>query len=222
MKKIALFSILTNIVLILLLGYYFLRKRNAYKNNIQHKTKIDIYNNLPINKNDIIFFGDSMIEFGRWNEFFNNKNVKNRGISGERIEGFTHRLLNSQFTENPKKIFVMIGVNDILNNIKLEKFTLNFSELVLTLKQTFPNTEDIFICSILPISMERNKKDKNIMHFNNEILKIIKAHHIKYVNLFPLFIDNSHHLKSDYSYDGLHLNGNGYSIWQNAIQKHID
>ena len=49
---------------------------------------------------------------GSWAEFFQNSNIKNRGISGDITEGILYRI--SEITESqPLQVFLMIGTNDL-------------------------------------------------------------------------------------------------------------
>ena len=42
------------------------------------------------------------------------------------------------------------------------------------------------------------------------------------IDLYSLFIDNKGQLKDDLTYDGLHLNEQGYEVWSNFIKPITD
>ncbi|MGE4587486.1 MAG: sialate O-acetylesterase, partial [Mangrovibacterium sp.] len=45
----------------------------------QNRTQFE---QLPDDKHEIIFLGNSITDFGNWAELFRNRRIKNRGISG--------------------------------------------------------------------------------------------------------------------------------------------
>ena len=63
-----------------------------------------------------------------WNEFFgkvNIKNIKNIGISGDVVKGVIERLDNVE-SSNPKKIFLMIGINDLGKEISVYQILIDY------------------------------------------------------------------------------------------------
>ena len=41
---------------------------------------------------DSVFIGDSITEYGEWNDFFSSKNLSNRGVAGDTTEDILRRL----------------------------------------------------------------------------------------------------------------------------------
>ena len=60
-----------------------------------------------------LFLGDSLTEYGNWRELFPGLDIKNRGIAGDTTDGVLHRL-DGITALSPDKIFLMIGINDLL------------------------------------------------------------------------------------------------------------
>ncbi len=84
------------------------------------------FEKLPKSESDIIMLGDSITDEGEWTELLG-LNVKNRGISGDTIERILHRL-DTILESKPKQVFLMIGINDLINVRKsvaatLEQYT---------------------------------------------------------------------------------------------------
>ena len=79
--------------------------------NFQRRSLFEV---LPIHSGDIVFLGNSITDGGEWNELLANPRVKNRGISGDR-SGWLLDRLDPIVGGHPKKLFLMIGVNDLLN-----------------------------------------------------------------------------------------------------------
>jgi len=80
------------------------------------------FEKLPKCQSDIIMLGDSITDEGEWTELLG-LNVKNRGISGDTTERILHRL-NSILESKPKQVFLMIGINDLINDGKSVTATL--------------------------------------------------------------------------------------------------
>lgn len=68
---------------------------------------------LPIVEEDIVFIENSITDYCVWAELFRNPNIKNRGISGDVAEGVLNRL-SPIIKGKPKKIFLMVGINDMI------------------------------------------------------------------------------------------------------------
>jgi len=75
--------------------------------------RISIFDQIPLSSDDIVFVGDSITDQGEWEQLFHSLNVKNRGIGADTTQGVLHRL--QEITNaKPKKIFLMIGINDLM------------------------------------------------------------------------------------------------------------
>ena len=77
--------------------------------NLQRRSLFEV---LPVYSSDIVFLGNSITDGCEWAELFNNRHVKNRGISGDR-SGWLLDRLDPIVGGHPKKLFLMIGVNDL-------------------------------------------------------------------------------------------------------------
>lgn len=84
---------------------------------------------MPNDTSEIIFLGDSIIDFCNWHELFGKYNIKNRGISGDIINGVIDRLEEIVETK-PKKIFLMIGTNDLGKKISVDNILSEYQKLV--------------------------------------------------------------------------------------------
>ena len=76
-----------------------------------------IFETLNTDSSDILFIGDSFIDNFLIGEMSNNTAIKNRGIQGEFTSGLLN-LLPSITKIAPSKIFIYIGINDIIFNIQ--------------------------------------------------------------------------------------------------------
>jgi lysophospholipase L1-like esterase len=108
------------------------------------------FESLPDARNEIIFLGDSITDFGRWSEMFQNINVKNRGIRADRTDGVLERL-QEVVSSSPDKMFIMIGVNDLSWKIKISTIISNYEKILRYILEKSPQTQ-IFVQSVLPVN----------------------------------------------------------------------
>ena len=74
------------------------------------------FDKAQIGYDKIVFLGDSITEGGGdWNNYFDTKNIVNRGISGDTTLGVLARLNEICFYK-PISLFLLIGINDIFNS----------------------------------------------------------------------------------------------------------
>ena len=180
-----------------------------------------IYEMLPNNRREIVFLGNSITQRGPWMELFQNKHIVNRGISGDTTDGIIYRL--SEVTEShPKKVFLLVGVNDIAYK-KTPKYIVDKIELIInTIKKDSPKTT-IYLESILPTYGRKERPNSTIKEINIGLEKLASKKEIKFLNIYPSFVDNkTQELNKKYSLDGLHMNGDGYAMWKNLINKHVN
>lgn len=194
-------------------------KPNQTYNSEYYKIKKSMFEVLPSSANEIIFLGNSLTALCNWNELLENPNIKNRGISTDVIEGVLVRIDEVIFSK-PKQVFLMIGINDLIQNRSKEKILLDYEKLIKLISEKSPQTE-LFIQSILPTDNRTEAKNIDIIEINNALKELSKKYDKPYINLFDLLKTNENKLKPKFTIDGIHLNGEGYLVWKNAIKKYI-
>ncbi|MEO1187318.1 MAG: GDSL-type esterase/lipase family protein, partial [Cyanobacteria bacterium J06636_27] len=142
-------------------GIYYVRSKilALNKRNIQNDLNINSYYKhkksqfevLTESNNSILFLGDSLTDEGEWTELLRNKNIINRGISGDTTRRILNRL-DAVVNTKPKQIFLMVGINDFVNEKKSIEEVLDKYKIILKeLKTKIPQTE-VFIQSVLPVN----------------------------------------------------------------------
>jgi hypothetical protein len=89
----------------------------------------DMYDNLPDIRNEIVFLGNSITDGAEWFELLDNKKCINRGISADITEGILLRL-DAITKLQPKKLFIMIGVNDLSRNMTPAEVAANYRKIL--------------------------------------------------------------------------------------------
>lgn len=127
-------------------------------------------------------------------------------------------------SSKPKKIFLMIGTNDLARKIPLEIITRNVQRIVDKVKLNSPKTQ-IYIQSVFPINV--NKTMAASYRFNNPkdlqpnkmYTDLCKKNNLTFIDLYPLFLDEKGGLKAELTRDGIHPNGIVYKQWIEFLQK---
>lgn len=184
-----------------------------------------LFAEMPVTSDDIVFFGNSLTNGGRWHEIFNNPNIKNRGIVGDIVQGLYDRadlILNGQ----PKKIFLLIGTNDISHHVGADSIAKALDKLITRIKKDCPNTQ-LYLQSLLPYNNDF-KRYKNLFGEEMTVLQgnvlyeqVARKHNVPWINLFPWFADRECKLRKELTNDGVHLKEDGYKIWRDEVAKYV-
>ncbi len=155
-----------------------------------------------------------------------NKHWLNQGVSGESSAGLLKRLKLFDKTQ-PKTIFVMIGINDLIRGVKEKTILENQRQIMGYLRKTHPQAK-IVIQSILPhggkdATWEGKEKllrlpNSRIRKLNQQLQAIATKERVKYLDLYSLFANKQGNLRLELTTDGLHLSSQGYLVWGSALQ----
>lgn len=185
-----------------------------------------LFEELPVTSSDIVFLGNSITNGAEWGELFHNPHIKNRGISGDIAEGVYDRL-GAITKGKPKKIFLLIGINDIARGTSADTIVKNIGKIVRRIKEETPRTK-IYIQSLLPVNDQFGKfgghtsRGHVVLEVNRQLIQLAKEENTTYIDLYAHF-KNKHDekLNPEYTNDGLHLLGKGYILWKKVIEKYI-
>jgi hypothetical protein len=99
--------------------------------------KVTFLQLLPDTKHEIIFLGNSITDFGEWAISWQNKHVKNRGISGDNMFGVLARL-EEVVSSKTAKVFIMMGIKDISKEIPDSVIIKNYKKIILKIRTSAP------------------------------------------------------------------------------------
>lgn len=189
--------------------------------------RVSLFDKLPVGNDDIVFLGNSITDGGEFQELFGMDNVLNRGIRSDRISGVRKRL--AQVTSgHPKKIFLLIGINDVADSRNTaESIASKYELLVKDILEQSPETK-LYIQSIMPINNDFRRyksligRESIIPSVNRKLQNIAEVNGCEYIDLWPALVDPaSGKLQKKFTNDGLHLTGAGYRAWTDAVRKYI-
>jgi lysophospholipase L1-like esterase len=177
----------------------------------------------PIVPGRIIFLGNSITEMGNWQKVLNDTTVVNRGIGGDITYGVLKRL-NDITDRQPSKLFILLGINDIGKDIPDAVIADNYLKIVNEVHNKCPHTK-IYVQSVLPLNPtmknfpQHYDKEEHVLAVNKLLKANAEAGNYTFIDIFHLFVDGEGRLKSQYSYEGLHLRPEAYPIWAGYLKK---
>ena len=150
-----------------------------------------------------------------WSEFFPDANILNRGIGSDTSEGVLNRF-NEVISHEPKKIFLMIGCNDIGKNIPQEEIINNVETIWKEADCKLPECE-FYLQSLLPSNLDKDK----VFSLNYAYRNLSEKYdNCTYIDLHSLFLNSNGDVrKVFFGMDAVHLNGAGYTVWINEISE---
>ena len=187
--------------------------------------RVTLFQSLPQTKGDIIFVGNSIIDGSEWNELFEDKRIKNRGISGDVTAGVIHRI-DEIATRKPTKVFLMIGTNDMAKDISADSVVKNILIIADYLHHKTPATK-LYVQSVLPVNNvygkfgKHSNKGEQIKKVNALLKSRAKEKKYTYIDLHTPFSDTEGKLKAELSNDGLHLKGKAYLLWKHIVYPYV-
>ena len=193
--------------------------------DVYYARRATLFDLLPVYSSDIIMLGNSLTDGAEWNELFDNCHVKNRGIVGDIIPGFFERL-EPILKGQPRKIFIMGGVNDISHGVSADSIVSAMTQVVTTIQARCPKTE-IYVQSMLPFNNDvrlwklLKGREQVVVDGNKGLESMCQRLGVTFINLYPLFVGENGKMKPEYTNDGLHLMGGAYLIWRDALLPYI-
>ncbi|MDE6449851.1 MAG: glycoside hydrolase family 3 C-terminal domain-containing protein [Muribaculaceae bacterium] len=185
-----------------------------------------LFENLPVDSDDIVFLGNSITNFCEWHELLDNPNVKNRGISGDTYRGILQRL-DPVTSGQPAKIFLMIGINNLGAGQPADSVVDGITHIVRKIKEDTPGTQ-LFLQSILPVNDEfmqyggHTNRWHEIESINTRLEEVARAEGIPFVDVYSVLVDPlTGKLDPRYTNDGLHLLASGYLRWAEVLKPYL-
>lgn len=185
-----------------------------------------LFEELPVISKDIIFLGNSITNGGEWCELFDNKHVKNRGISGDVCWGVYDRL-GAVLKGTPAKIFLLIGINDVSRGTPADTIVKRIGMITQKIKQDSPKTK-LYLQSVLPITDHykmfggHTARWQEVEKINKGLARLAAEEKVTYIDLYSHFVDPSTgKMNIKYTNDGVHLLGEGYLKWAEIVKPYV-
>jgi lysophospholipase L1-like esterase len=196
---------------------------NTSYENWYYASREKLYQSLLDRHYDVIFFGNSITEHGPWQELIGRRyKIGNRGIGGDNTFGMNARIENVA-KHQPKKIFLMMGINDVGSSIPTSMIIDNYKKVVETIQRVSPKTK-IYIQSPLPLNESvllydyLKGKEVSVKALIAGAREIAERYKLTYVDLNEVLAEDDV-LKKEFTTDGIHVNIDAYKVWV-AYLKH--
>lgn len=161
-----------------------------------------------------VVVGDSLALWLPMNALPTDQLWLNQSISGETTARIRQRLHYFAATR-PRTIHIMAGINDLKQGATETEVVDNLYQILTQLKQQHPEA-DLVMYAILPTRLSQLPSDR-IQRVNRRLARLVPTQGATFVDLHPVFSDDLGQLRADLTTDGLHLNPQGYSLWQAAL-----
>ena len=173
---------------------------------------------LPPPPGHVLFLGDSITEGAEWAEWFPELPTLNRGINGDTVAGVRSRLGTA--INAPAAISLLIGTNDIGGlgqSSDPDRIAAATHDLVRSIAEAAPGIPVVFT-GVMPRSASFARR---IQRLNALTRGMAKAEGLTYVDVWAALADERGEIRRAFSHDRLHLNGEGYRVWADALRPHL-
>jgi lysophospholipase L1-like esterase len=170
---------------------------------------------LPKPAVDVVFLGDSITEYGLWNEWFPLHHVVNRGIVADTSRGVLARIGTAVGEQDI--LSLLIGTNDLTAGVSPDRIAGNIVAIIAAIRAADPDTR-ILLNSVMPRTRAYRAQ---IMALNQKLAEIAEADGGSFLDLWPVLADDRGSIRPEFSSDQLHLTGAGYAAWVDVLRGHI-
>jgi lysophospholipase L1-like esterase len=168
---------------------------------------------LEAHQKDLLFIGNSLIEFFDWAGRFPSHNVYNLGRAGETVEGLLARL-DGAIEKHPSADIVFLQTG--LNNVAMEDtgFLDSYLKIIKRLSSSYPNAR-IYVTSLLPTLLEEISPEV-ITGINEKLRNLAHEGGALYLDILGRIVERG--VRDCLLEDGVHLNDTGYETWAAALE----
>ena len=193
------------------------------------QTKYRELNQISVLEPDIIFIGDSIVEYYPFQELLGTaKTIVNRGIRGYQTGLLLDNLDAHLYGDAVDQIILLIGTNDIGKDIPMNDALDNLEGVIQSINREYPLSQ-IKLVSILPVNEGEKYKQTVYIRTNEKIRKWNQAYEalasaymqVDFVPIYDSLTDSEGQLKSAYTTDGLHLSVAGYQALSDTLKTYL-
>ena len=186
-------------------------------------------NQVSVIEPDIIFIGDSIVEYYPLQELLGTaKTIVNRGIRGYQTKLLLENLDAHLYGGAVDQIVLLIGTNDIGKDVPMNEALDNLERVIQSIARNYPLSQ-IKLLSILPVNEGEKYKQTVYIRTNEKIREWNQAYEaltsaymqVDFVSVYDSLIDTEGQLKKDYTTDGLHLSVAGYQALSEALKEYL-
>lgn len=168
----------------------------------------------------VVFYGDSITDGWKLDNYFPGKGYINRGISGQTTPQMLIRFRQDVIDLLPKVVVILAGTNDIAGNtgpMTVEQTEANYASLA---ELAAAHSIRVVFSSVTPIHNYFKQRDafflqrspEEIQQLNQWLRHYCEQNHLVYLDYYSAMADSRGMMNEDLSNDGLHPNDAGYRV----------
>lgn len=199
--------------------------------------KIERYRemNKTAEKGSVLFAGSSLMEMFPVEEFAKADGlpvtVYNRGVGGFITDELLENIGVCITDLAPRKLFINIGTNDLSDSSRsMEMIMGNYAEILRQVKQAVPEVK-LYIMAYYPVNYDaaapemkeclKIRSNEKINLANSQLIQLAERFGGKYINVNEPLMDEQRRLRAEYTFEGMHINENGYRAIYPLVKKYI-
>ena len=199
------------------------------KEQAKIQTKYRELNEISLLEPDMIFIGDSIVEYYPLQELLGTaKTIVNRGIRGYQTGLLLDNLDAHLYGDAVDQIVLLIGTNDIGKDIPMNEALDNLEGVIQSLNRDYPLSQ-IKLVSILPVNEGEEYKQTVYIRTNEKIREWNQAYEalataymqVDFLPIYDSLTDSEGQLQSAYTTDGLHLSVAGYQALSDILKTYL-
>jgi len=170
----------------------------------------------------ILFTGSSSIRMWKnMREVFPEFQVINTGFGGSHASDLYYFLEDLVLDYHPIKTFIYEGDNDLASGKSVRKTLKDLGAVVAGIRFRYPGMP--IVCIAAKPSISRWKLRAKYQRFNHKLaLWAKKQQDLEFADVWqPMLLEGGQLNESLFIEDGLHMNSEGYCIWQTALAPYV-
>lgn len=172
----------------------------------------------------VLFVGSS--SFTKWTDvqnYFPGYTILNRGFGGSTLTDLLRFEEDVIFKYDPKQIVIYCGENDLAasDTVTAAMVFDRFKKLFMDIKDIFPKVPVVYV-SMKPSPSRWHLREKLIS--GNKLIEnyLRKQKDAKFVSVWKAMLGSDGKPKQElFIEDNLHMNAQGYAVWQKLIQPYL-
>ncbi len=144
-----------------------------------------------------------------------NKIIYNRGVRATTTADLLQHTDTLIFDLVPSKIFINIGSNDVGFIVPEKIFLENYDNILKRIKEKLPDSK-VFVMAYYPMSGTGtdfdDRSNSDLQKANEKVRQLAEENGYQFINVNEGLADSEGHLRSDLTFDGVHMLPAGFEI----------
>jgi len=186
----------------------------------------------PLDKasDNIVFLGDSITSSYNLEYYFPDLTVINSGVWGDRTDNAHARLESDVYAHKPKKIFILLGINDMGYGRANDDIAERIETLISDIGENCPYSK-IYLISVYPLNISdfdtwyppmSENINSVVDDLNEKLIVLADKLDIRYLDIASHLKNDNNELKKIYTVEGLHLTDTAYEVISEVLEEYLE